>query len=372
MKKKYILFAAVAMATVYGCNKNDTAAPKPPTPPTPSPIAEVISSGISGMIVDDAGAPVSGATVTSGTATAVTDANGAFTIPTASMRKAAGQITVEKAGFLTGRRAFAAVATNMQYVYVRLIPKQAAQTFNAATGGTINISNGSTIVFEPASIINSANNNAYTGTVNISAQFIDPKNAHFTENMPGSFLGMARNGGLTGVHSSAILFIELTGNNGEKLQLNKDLPATLTLPIAPADYDQAPATLRLSRLADSTGLWNEEGVALKQLDKYVGKVDHFSYWSFGTHYRCLQISTPVKNNADKAAPNVLGTYQYSFEGSNYTASSYADTSGLLKLWVPANVKPDFKIKSPGGIELHSSQPGPFWKDSTLATIKVAL
>lgn len=372
MKKKYILFSVVAMATVYGCDKNDKTVPTPPTPPTPSPIVEVINSGISGKIVDDLGAPVSGATVTAGTATTVTDANGAFSIPTAAMRKAGGQITVEKAGFLTGRRTFAAVASNMQYVNVRLIVKQAPSTFNAASGTTITLSNGTTIKIEPGSVINSTNNTAYTGTVTVYAQYIDPKDAHFTENMPGSSLGMTRNGALTGLHSSAIFYIDLLGSDGQKLQLNKDLPATFTLPIAPADYDQAPASLRLSRLADSTGLWNEEGIALKDLNSYVGKVDHFSYWSFGTHYRFVQVSTPVKNNADKAAPNVFGTFQYTFEGNNYTSSSYADTSGLLKLVLPTNTKADFNIKSLAGAELYNAQLGTFWKDSTLTTIKVNL
>ncbi|MBO9636147.1 MAG: carboxypeptidase regulatory-like domain-containing protein [Chitinophagaceae bacterium] len=372
MKKKYILFSVVAMATVYGCDKNDKTVATPPTPPTPSPIVEVINSGISGKIVDDLGAPVSGATVTSGTATATTDANGAFSIPTAAMRKAGGQITVEKAGFLTGRRTFAAVATNMQYVNVRLIAKAAPSTFAAASGTTLTLSNGTTIKVEPGSVVNAANNTAYTGTVTAYAQYIDPNDPFFIENMPGSFLGMTRSGGLTGLHSSAIFYIELTGSNGEKLQLNKDLPATFTLPIAPADYDQAPASLRLSRLADSTGLWNEEGIAVKDMNSYIGKVDHFSYWSFGKHYRFVQISAPVKNSQDKAAPNVFGTFNYTFEGKNYISSSYADTSGLLKLVLPTNTKADFNIKSLGGAQLYNAEVGHFWIDSTFAPIKVTL
>lgn len=372
MKSKLLIPALLAYTLIQGiaCNKSDSAANPDPVDPPASPWEKVVTS-VSGRIFDEAGLPVNGAVVTAGTSTATTDINGSFSFKDASLYKSGGFISVEKAGYLTGKRTFQVEAKDQHYVSIRLIKKQATQTFNAGSGGTIIATDGTTLKFEPGSILIAGNNANYTGTVTILFQIIDPTDPDFAENQPGSVLARSKAGNLYGAIARNLMYVELTGSSGEKLKLNEAMPATFTLPVAPAEFETAPATLTISSLNDSTGVWQEESVVLKQLNGYVGKVNHFSYWNFHTNFNYAEIAAIIKTPDNISVPHAFVSLAYTFEGRNSATYGYSDTAGVAKLIVPRNAITQLMIKSRCGDVLHEANIGKTGVNKTLDTIRIA-
>jgi hypothetical protein len=68
----------------------------------------------------------------------------------------------------------------------------------------------------------------------------------------------------------------LTTPSGDALQLNGK-KATISSPIASGQ--NAPATIPLWYLDETTGLWKEEGVGTKQGNTYIAEVAHFTWWN---------------------------------------------------------------------------------------------
>ncbi|QEC44857.1 carboxypeptidase-like regulatory domain-containing protein [Pseudobacter ginsenosidimutans] len=372
MKSKLLIPALLAYTLIQGiaCNKSDSVSNPDPVTPPPSPWEKVVTS-VSGRIFDEVGLPVNGAVVTAGTSTATTDINGSFSFKDASLYKSGGFISVEKSGYLAGKRTFQVESKDQHYVSIRLIKKQATQTFNAGSGGTITAADGTTLKFEPGSILNASNNSNYTGTVTILFQIIDPTNPDFAENQPGSVLARSRAGNLYGTMARNLMYVELTGSNGEKLKLNEAMPATFTLPIAPAEFDAAPATLTISSLNDSTGVWQEESIVLKQLNGYLGKVNHFSYWNFHTNFNYAEVTAIIKTPGNISVPHAFVSLGYTFENRSAASYGYSDTAGVVKLIMPRNAIGELEVKSRCGDLLHEANLGKIGVSKTLDTIRIA-
>ena len=96
--------------------------------------------------------------------------------------------------------------------------------------------------------------------------------------MPGGDLSAQRtDGSSTMLLSYGMTAVNLTDNNGNKLQLKEGSEATLTFPIPVSMKDNLPASIPLWSFNEKTGLWEEEGLAELKGDVYVGKVKHFSW-----------------------------------------------------------------------------------------------
>jgi uncharacterized membrane protein len=176
MKTTLSLALAALVATLFitfSCQKSghaDTDANPPIT---------YVTAGISGRVVDDANQPVNAAAVKVGSATATTDINGNFTINSVSLDKNAGLVKVEKDGFFPGSRTIVVNAGATNNVTIQLIPKKIAGTVTSSSGGNVTIPSGGTIAFTCNSFTNTGNNSAYTGTVSVSAFFINPEAGNF-------------------------------------------------------------------------------------------------------------------------------------------------------------------------------------------------
>jgi hypothetical protein len=55
--------------------------------------------------------------------------------------------------------------------------------------------------------------------------------------------------------------------------------ATLTIDVPESQTATAPATIPLWFFDEEAGVWQEEGEATRQGDKYIGTVKHFTDWN---------------------------------------------------------------------------------------------
>ena len=362
---------AVALTITFSCQKSSHGNPDPNNPNNPNtPTIEYVNAGISGRVVDDANQPVNAAAVKVGAATATTDINGKFSISNVSLNKNAGLVKVEKEGFFLGSRTIMVNAGATNNVTIQLIPKKVAGTVNATGGGNVTVPSGGTIAFTGNSFTNTGNNSAYSGTVSVSAFFINPEASNFKEIMPGTLRGINASNEETGLQSFGMMAVELTGAAGEKLQLATGKTATLTFPIPNGLLAQAPNTIPLWSFNDSSGLWKEEGTATKQGNNYVGTVSHFSFWNCDYPYGVVDFKAIIKDQNG----NPLYPAQVVLTFSNDTVTSYGygntDNTGWVGGKIPTNKALKMKVYNQCNVLLYTKDLGAFTTTADLGTVTV--
>lgn len=370
MKLMRVSVALCCLGTLFylGCQKSASLSADP-GPYTPEPAVATIS----GRVTDENKMPVNGAIVKAGTARDTTDVDGRFTIKNVSVDKKAGAVRVEKDSFFTGVKTIVINAGKENNVAVQLLKKKIAGTFNAASGGTVTIpSGGGKVAFPAAGVVNEATKAAYTGTVTTSAFFFDPTAAGFENIIPGALRGLTTNNRETGLQSFSMMAVELTGANGQKLQLAAGKTATITFVIPAGLRDQAPATIPLWYLDETTGLWKEEGSATKQGNNYVGTVTHFSYWNCDAPFELVDFSAIIKTQAGDPLANAKVVLRAA--GNSDSVSIYG--SGLTGIdgytggKIPAGRSLKMQVLDKCGNLLYSKIIGPFTANANLGNVEV--
>lgn len=278
--------------------------------------------------------PVTGAAISAGAATTTTDNNGEFTFINISLDKNAAFIKVEKNGFFTSGRMFMATAGGKHFVSIKLIKKNLAGSFNAASGGQVVVpDNGGQISFAANSIVVAAGNTAYTGTVMVNAYFINPVLDDYSNEMPGALRGIRTNQQQAALLPVGMLAVELLGSGGEKLQLANGTPATVTMPIADMSSAVAPATIPVWSFNDTSRFWKQEGVATKQGQNYVFQATHFSYWTSAVDRNPVTYKAILKK---AGAPLARVKVLFIPDGKEGIYSqAYTDSTGALVCKLPA-------------------------------------
>jgi len=330
MRKQLLLltFPIVFLFVIFACNKYKDS--PPPSSGNELPEEKTVTASLQGKVLDENGAPVAGATVTSGDASTSTDEHGVFNFSRIKLSSRFGYVKVVKQGYFAGSRSILTTAGSENFVSIKLIPRTSKGSFSASSGGVVTVQTGSTVTFDGASIVNAATNAAYNGTVHIYASYLDPTAADVPARMPGDLRGIGGDGKETMLQSFGMMVVELEGDGGEKLQIAGGKKATISMQIPDALKGSAPSTIPLWYFNDTTGRWIEQGVATRKGDLYVGETTHFSWWNcdapVGTVSFHVQLKdahgNPLAYTYLRFTSPTLGT-----RGGFTTADGYA--SGLI-------------------------------------------
>jgi PKD repeat protein len=253
-----------------------------PDAPAGAPIA------VQARVRDASGAPLAGVQARlNQTLLGTTDAAGIATvsIPTAK----ALSLNLIKTGyaehfvpleFPTGSTA------DNAYFEVVMLPRNAAQPFNATQGGVLSGKDGAQVQL-PANALERADGTPVSGTVNIAMTPVDVTNPTEVLAFPGEFAGLEANGTRTGIVSLGTTEFALE-QNGERLNLRPGMSATVRLPMyANSDLSgtvyTVGSTVPLWSLDERTGVWVQEGTGTV-VNTPTGlaleaKVGHFSWWN---------------------------------------------------------------------------------------------
>ncbi|HKR07127.1 MAG TPA: carboxypeptidase-like regulatory domain-containing protein [Bacteroidia bacterium] len=277
MKKLSLFLALISLAIlfIFSCKKEKNDAPSVNYGSSNS-----LRTTVSGIVLDESNAPLSGVTVTAYGQTTTTSQNGTFVLKNINANKNRCVLQFSKAGFFNRAQGFIASANTVKYIRIILLSNAATQNFSSSAGGTVSLPDGSSAAFQPNSFVTS-NGSAYTGTVNLIVKHLSPDDVNFGFTIPGGDLaGINASNENVVLYSYGMLGIELTGSSGEALQLATGTSATLTMTIAASQLSSAPASIPLWYFDETTSLWKEEGSANKVGNNYVGTVSHFSWWNY--------------------------------------------------------------------------------------------
>jgi hypothetical protein len=298
-----------------------------------------IASSVSGFVTDENEAAVNGATVVFGSSTTTTDKFGYFEVRNVQVIKKAAVVTIIKPGYFKGIKTYIATEGKSAFFRIKLLPKIIAGNIDAAAGGTATLANGLSISLPAGAVVNAATNAAYTGSVTVAAQWLNPAANDLYRIMPGDLRGLDSLNVMRLLITYGMAAVELTGTSGELLQIAAGKKATVNFPLPSAIAATAPATVPLWYFDETKGLWKQDGNAVKSGNNYVGAVSHFSFWNCDVsvnyvHFDCTVTDasgSPVANTMVKIS--VVGNTQnqaYGYtDSSGYTGGFVPDHSQLL-------------------------------------------
>ncbi len=296
-----------------------------------------VSSSVSGFVTDENGDAVSNAMVYVGTRTVMTDNFGFFSVKNTNVVKTAAVVTVVKSGYFKGIKTFIAEQGKSAFFRIKLLAKLNSGSINSSTGGAISLGNGFTVALSANSVVNASTGLTYNGSINVSAQWIDPTASDIYNTMPGDLRGIASDGSIKRLTSYGMAAVELTGTSGELLQIANGNKATLTFPIPASILNTAPNAIPLWYFDESNGLWKEEGIATKNGNTYVGGVSHFSFWNCDVPNNYVQMNCRILDaNGNPMSYTIVKVSEVS---NPYNARyGYTDSSGYVSGAVPDNAQ----------------------------------
>lgn len=335
-----VLFVFLSAAIFVNCKKSDNNSINS----VPPDLTTKINSSVSGFVNDENELPVKNATVQFGTTTLSTDKYGYFEAKNIEVIKDAATVTVTKAGYFKGIKTFMASAGKSAFFRIKLIPKTIAGTVNGNSGGAVTLSNGLSVNLPANGVVNATTNAAYTGIINVAAYWINPTTAALPGIMPGDLRGVNTDGNVQLLTTYGMAAVELTGSNGELLQIATGKKATLSLPIPATLFSSAPASIPLWYFNEANGLWKQEGSAIKTGNNYVGEVNHFSFWNYDVPGSLIQLNATIVDNTNHPVPNAVVKISVVSNAIN-CRYGYTNSEGYVSGPVPANTQLLFEVYS---------------------------
>ena len=314
----------------------------PPPPPPTGAVVGTVKNAIFGQVI-------SGATVTDGTTTTTTAADGTYALTvTPSSRR---QITVKAPNYGDTQRIANVVGGKSNQVDVALLPATVTELSDLLTDTTIVVPN------TPAQVVLSANALVTPGggtpvfPVKASLTPIDPSTN--PQLMPGDYTTSAGEV----LESFGALDATFTDSLGRPLNLAPGKAATIRIPLASFHWERTPpATVPAFYFDTATGRWVQEGTLIlagTDIDQYYeGTVGHFTTWNADN----AAVTTCITGKVVRSDGSAVSGAVVTATGSSYLGSSSitSDSDGTFQLSVMANQT--FKVDASLGYLSATSPP----------------
>jgi hypothetical protein len=343
---KLSLAGALALSLV-ACGGGDNGTPvRPPvettppptetTPPPPPPTETAFTCPVSADMGTICGqvtsaidsSPIEGATVTLGSASVSTDANGMYVL-TGVAPSSFAMLRVSAANYGPWPQETSATAGQVSTVNVQLSPVGGSFTGSAANPITVNVSNSPAGVDLPADSLVRADGGAIQGDVTVTATSVAP--GINVNAMPGQYR-VDTGGGAEGLMESwGAINVTLTDSTGARLDLAPGKTATVRIEVSTRSAT-VPATIPLFYFDETVGLWKQEGQATLDASGrfYAGQVAHFTYWNADQIMETIYVNGCVN---DELGSPVVGA-RVIVDGIDYSNASSALTGTDGKFSVP--------------------------------------
>lgn len=298
-----------------------------------------------GRVTDVDGAPVSGATVTAGAATATTGADGRF-----QTRIGAGEVVVriEATGYLPQIRAATVLDGQATAVETRLMREAAAVPLDATAGGQADGARGARVIVPPAALVG-PDGSPIDGMVDVHLTPIDPSVPAQLDAAPGDLTARDAGGATVKLESFGMLDITMR-QGGATLDVAPGQMIQIHIP-APMGGEDPPAEMPLWSFDEDTATWVEEGTLTYDADAavYVGEITHMSFWNADRPQETACITGFVVDGAGDPVPGALVTSR----GVDYSGYDSAHAGGDGRFIVYARVSSTVDVLAShgqGGVE----------------------
>jgi len=323
-----------------------------------------VTRSFMGKIMDTSHNPISGVDVKIGSESTTTDANGIFILEDVLVYERFAYIEAEKVGYLKGSRTV--VPTDaMNQISIMLLDENIAGTVSSGSTSEVMLSNGAKVIFDGA--FKDASGNAYTGSVTVMMQHLDPSDPEISLKMPGSLYAQNVDNNERILETYGMLNVELRSSGGEILNIADGHTATIELPVDPAQTN-APSTIPLWHFDQDKGYWIEDGSADLIGGKYVGQVSHFSWWNYDAQFPTVELCMTIEDTNGNPVYGVK--VELWMANAIYPRVGYSNGNGEICGLIPANESLTMEIIDPCGSPISTSTIGPFSADTNLGVITI--
>jgi hypothetical protein len=277
-----------------------------------------VTTALFGVVKDTGGAPVAGAKVQAGGATATTDAGGKF-----QMAAGAGPavVRVEAAGFAPTSLRVEVHGGHASAVNVRLLRETPPVPLDATAGGVVEGPRGAKLE-APAGAFVDPSGKGVSGEVQVSLTPLDPSDRAQRGAAPGDFSARSAGGAVVMLESFGMMDISVRQGD-VPLNIAPGKAVKVRIP-APAS-GETPATMPLWSFDLATGQWVEEGTVALDAEArvYEASLPHLSYWNADLPLEATCITGVVKDTGGAVLPGA----RVNAQGVDYTGDSSA-TAGV--------------------------------------------
>jgi len=353
----YFLFLSLALASCHKDLDETIITEDVYTPPVIK-----VNGNIAGLVVNENGDPVEGATVRVGDQQLQTGPGGYFIFRDIVLNANGTFIKVDQAGYFHASRRFYPKLNAMNYTTLTLMTKNNTGQVSAIEGGTVNVQGGATVKL-PANGIAKTDGTLYTGQVQVAARWLNPTADNLTAIMPGNLHAINNRQEEVALATYGMMAVELTGTDGSPLNLASGSKAELSIPIPSELQGNAPNEIPLWHFDENTGLWREEGFAVRQGNAYVGEVSHFSFWNWDVPYPLVNIEGTILTPGGDPLSSIW--LRVTVLGTVVTGYGTVDNNGYFNGGVPAGQALLLEAIDGCGQVLVSENIGPFTSDTNL-------
>ncbi|HST60319.1 MAG TPA: carboxypeptidase-like regulatory domain-containing protein [Longimicrobium sp.] len=293
---------------------------------------------VSGHVQSLAGRPVSGAQVqVAGGGTAVTDAQGRFTIAGARPDERVA-VTVTSDSFALASTAYPVRAGYETVANFELIPRAPAQRLDAGRGGRVAVGRTGSLEIAPGSLVD-AQERPVQGDVFVSATYIDPADPRQVRAAPGNYTAVDSLGGRGLLRTSGMVDIRVVDTSGSELRLARGRTVALDWP--PVERGGDGGVYRLV-----AGDWRFAGPRTgPTILPGLGNWNWDSLWGYAClRVRVLPTTTGILVNASGPGWNTSGT-----TNSNGVAMLPVEPGGQVTIYTSAGPTAVVSIPPGAGI-----------------------
>jgi hypothetical protein len=360
MMKNWLFFLLLLPLVTFSCRKDSEDISITQTNYQPPVV--LVTGSLSGQVVGPDGTGISNVMVRVGSYAAVTNGAGLYQFRDIQMNARGTYVKAYKQGYFQGSDRLYVSNGSRNVSTIELKPKTNVGSFNGAEGGSVTV--GGAQVSLPANGVIDAQNNTYTGTVQVVAAYMNPVANNIADIMPGGLFGVNTKGEEVMMASMGMVAVELQDGAGNELQVAPGKRATLQFTVPGSLLANAPAEIPLWYFDETDGVWIEEGSANLNGNLYVGEVSHFTDWNvdFPTGALVFVNGCFVYDDGSPAVSQHFRIVSLD-NNLNYGYGS-ANTNGEFSGFVPANETIAFHAYD-GCSQLQSFSVGPFSDDANL-------
>ena len=253
--------------------------------------SETHSAKIVGIVLDENREPLAGATATFNGASATTDKFGVYEFENARVGDQHNFIKISRSGYFDGFRTFRTKVSGIINQHTELVKADYLYTFSTNESEEI-VADKITLKFPVNSVVDDASGSSYSGTVDLSVSYIGPNDA---ERMPGDLSAIDEGGEFLTLTSFGMIKVSMKGAAGQKLQVKEGSTVAMTMDIPDDILSEAPVEIPMWHFDESTGLWDEQGMATKNGSEYTTELPHFSTWNCDIPNSAITISGRLIN-----------------------------------------------------------------------------
>jgi hypothetical protein len=166
-----------------------------------------------------------------------------------------------------------------------------------------------------------------------------------------------------------MIAVEMNTPDGDKLKFAEGAQATLEMIIPASMTDKAPSSIPLWYFDEVEGIWKEEGMATKSGDRYVGSVNHFSFWNCDAWFET--ISWGAAFTYEDGSPASQVKVCITIESLEAKSCATTNEEGIVSGMVAANELLLLEVRSECGKSIYAEEIGPFSDETKLGPLSIS-